>query len=361
MFKRLGVVSRILFSKPGKSAIAGAVYILSLWGFSLFLGIGTNFGDNHQYSGFITSPNWGPLYLIGLPLCLFTVSILFKLLEDAIISLDEILVPVNKTQIVFSVEYFSHFQKAWRMVIVPVAILIALGIVIGADLRGIFAPIEYFDNSTLVEKDWATVGYFVNENIPNWLYLVFNLLAFTAEGILGYIGAITILSIAYPLVLFGSFSLNKLMDENDNASFIRKYKIVWKFDDAHGRCGLHKLDRVFITYVGAIGLAILLGLVSVIKNKSAGALDTGSFIVIGGVGLLLPTSFIWIILPYWINFPSKIPSKNALPKDLKNKSLSEPKPWPLGSEKISWGFLVLVTTGWLYLMKIGWNHIFPNV
>ena len=187
------------------------------------------------------------------------------------------------------------------------------------------------------------------------------MLAFFAEGVFAYFCAITILSIAYPLYLFGQSSFDGLSTDTGKKSFISKYNLTWKYDDAHGRCGLHGLDKVFITYVGIIGVAIVLGLASVLKNKYSSGIDTGSIIIIVGVGLLLPLSFIWIILPYWIKFPSKLPAEDQLPEKLKNTSLPDPKPWPLGSEKLSWGFLAFICSGWVYLMKQGWDEIVKMV
>ena len=355
MFEKLGKLHNYWLSNPGKSALIGFLFIVFLCIFAAALGIATNFGPDGVHKGFVTSINWGPAYLIGMPLVIFSVALLFRLLNDALTSLDEILVPGDKNINRFSVVFFDYYGKAWKRYIVPASIVISIAIVLGADFTGIFAPTGYFEAT--IEKDWTSVGYTVYQDKPWVLFLIFNILAYFAEGIFGYICAITVLSIAYPLYLFGQCSFSDSPTTESKKSFIHNYTLQWKYDDAHGRCGLHKLDKVFITYVGIIGIAIILGLISVLKHKYTTGIDTGSVIIIVGVGLLLPLSFIWIILPYWIKFPSNLPPKDQLPEELKNANLPDPKPWPLGSEKVSWGFLAFISSGWVYLMKQGWDYI----
>lgn len=355
MFAHLGNLHNYWMSHPGKSAVAGFLYIAFVCVCSAVLGISTDFGPNAQYKGFLTSINWGPLYLIGMPLIIFSVAILFHLLNSALTSLDDILIPASNEISPFSGEFFAQFGSVWRKFILPISIIVSIAIVLSADFAGIFAPTGNFSSAT--EQDWASVGYKLHPQIHWAAYLTFNILAFFAEGVFAYIASITIFSLAYPLYLFAQYSISGTAESAVNKSIVSHYKLVWKYDDAQGRCGLHKLDKVFITYVAIIGASIAFAIVSVLKNINTTGFDSGSLILVVGVGLLLPLSFVWIILPYWIKFPDKLPTKDQLPAELKNINLPDPKPWPLGSETISWGILAFVSGGWIYLMKLAWDQI----
>jgi len=355
MFEKMGPLHSYWLNYPAKSALFSFLFIGFLCVYAALIGIAFNFGPNHEYQGFVNAVNWGPAFLIGMPLIVFVVALLFRLLNNALLSLDNILIANDGATQPFSIEFFEHFGKAWKYYIVPIGLFISLGIVLGADFNSIFAPLGA--TADFVEKDWTSVGYAQHLDTPSWLFLLFNILAFFAEGLFAYIGVVTIFSMAYPLYLFAKFNIGEDDKTTSSRSFINQYTLKWNYNDAHGRCGLHKLDKVFMTYVGLIGIGIVLALASVLKNKYTTGIDTGSLILIVGIGLLLPLSFVWIILPYWIKFPAKLPPEERLSTELKGLSLPDPKPWPLGSEKLSWGFLMAISAFWVYLMKHGFDYI----
>ena len=356
MRKVFGPVHSFWICYPARSAIIAFLYVAFLWIMSALLGIAVNFGPDEQYTGFISSPNWGPLYLVGLPFIVFFLALFFRLLESAILSVDNILIPQKTTLLPFSEKVFSSFRSSWKKYISPTCIALSIALVLAADFSDIFSPLGLVDSKG--EKDWTTYGYVVNESIPDTVYFVFNFLAFFAEGLLAYIGLITIACATYPLIVFIKKSVQNEFNETANSSLgeHEQYKLQWKYDDAHGRCGLHKLDKVFITYVGIIGVAVAMSAVSVLKNKYTTGIDEGSIILIIAVGFLFPLSFLWIILPYWIKFPTKLPSQQELPPELRGIALPDPKPWPLGSERIAWGFLTFVAGAWGYLVIEGVSY-----
>lgn len=342
--------------KPGRSSLIGLLFIIFLFIYSTYLGIAWNFiPEIKKHHGYISSPNWGFLYILALPLMIFLGAFFLRLLNEAIFSLDEILISQKNEKSQFSTEMFNVMQKVFYKKIVPISFVLSTVLVLWADGYDILSPSGLTKSVGI--NDWTTYGYIFYSDINYLHFLIFNLLAFFSEGVLAYIGIIILLSASYPLIFFTKHNIFSEDEDKTELSFLSKYKIYWKYNDAHGRCGLHDLDKVFITYVSIIGVAVVITLISVLKNKAAGGIDTGSILLIISIGLLYPASFFWIIFPYWINFPEQLPPKDKLPLALKNEILPEPKPWPLGSEKIGWGLLFFTTIGWGSLVITGFNYI----
>ncbi len=336
---QLGGIHTYWFKNTSKVVFILILFIFSLGIYSYFLGIAFNFGEKEEYRGFITSINWFPSLIITIPISIYLLKFFFYLLEDAIFSLDNILIPVNNNNIKFSEKLINSFISFWKMRIIPISVILTIALVLVADYYSIFS---IFYISSVSEKDWSNFGFIVYSDKNKFFYLVFNILAFFLEWILMYITSIVFFSSIYPLLVFVKSGVTK---EHRKGSILHNYKLKWKYDDPHGRCGLHKLDRVFIVYIAMIVFGLIAVFISMVANfYLLNGIDLGVLLLLVIMVLLLPASFIWIIFPYWTNFPQKLPMEEELSEEFRNKTLPDPKPWPLGDGVLIIGVLGIIGT-----------------
>jgi len=335
IIEQLGKFHTYWFKNTSKVVFILTLFTISLGIYSYFLGIAFNFGEKEEYRGFITSINWFPSLIITIPISMYLVKFFFYLLEDAIFSLDNILIPINNNNIKFSEKLINSFISFWKTRIFPISVILTIALVVIADYYSIFS---IFYISSASEKDWSNFGFIVYPNKNEFFYLAFNTLAFFLEWILLYITSIVFFSSIYPLLVFAKSGVEK---EHFKDNILYDYKLKWKYDDPHGRCGLHKLDRVFIVYIVMIVFGLIAVFISIVANSYfLNGMDLGGLLLLVIMVLLLPASFIWIIFPYWTNFPQKLPMIDKLPEEFKNKTLPDPKPWPLGD-----GVLIIKVLG----------------
>jgi hypothetical protein len=333
---------------PVRAAAFASGTFLVVAALSLLLGIGIRFQANKQtITGFLLS-HWGPTFLLATPLSAFLMGWYFRALDNAILSLDRILKPEQTDSPPFSECIADRFRYAWPAYIYPVCLFLPMLLTLIADGRDIISPLQSPVIPPSHEKDWSTLGYLAtNAWHPLW-YLIFNIAAFALQVFIAYCGFLLLLLTAYLLGLSITYGLagkplKELFVPPDTARSVQ-FKAIWDFTAPKGRCGLHMLDTVFFLYVALNFVCLGVTIVSVVVNERwKGGVDLGSVILMVGTLLFIPLSFIWILLPYYSNFPDELPA------ELKDKGFPKPTAWPWGSEKLTWGLIGLAITSWVYI------------
>ena len=343
-------------AKPMRAGLYGFIVFLGVCILSYLLDIHWQIeyqGSIHD--GFIRSINWGPLFLIVVPVCAMFAPYFLRQEQLALKSLDRILLPTNGNHFSYTEVFAARFRRAWPLIILPLSLALPIGLTVLADYPDIFAPILGTSSS---DKDWSNIGYLANDQWPDWVFLIFNMLAFGSQAFAAYCGFLVLTCTAYLMVTFTGYALShpELMREEsvarpktiEEVDFRQHFQIVWDYKDPSGRCGLHHFDKVYLFFVGVILIAVGASVVSVWYNKlfSDSGIDPGSLILAICTLFLIPMVFFWIIVPYWTKFPSALPAK------YKDQGLADPKPWPFGSEKLTLVVLGFAVSAWITLAKL---------
>jgi len=344
-------------TKPVRAAIIALLIFLCVATLSWALDIHWTVHDasGSTYKGFLRS-HWGPLFFVAMPIATLIMSLLFRALDEALVSLNRIIVPADENTPLFSVWLAQRFRIAWGLWIFPACVALPVALSLVADGSDILAPLEAANLPPSGDKDWVTLGYLQSSNSPLW-YLLFNLLAFGLQAFLGYCGFLLIFVVSFLLWIFARYGLGgrkwtqtHVLQTNSSAPI--SYTVQWDYDDDTGRCGLFLMDRVFAFYVGLIFISLGIAAWSVLANEaSVTGIDKGSAILAFCNLLLLPLAFVWILIPYWIRFPRQ------LPRNAKARGCVDPRPWPFGAEKLSWSIIGTTWVAWLYLFKKAWDGV----
>lgn len=332
------------------------------------LGIGFEFtADNgkgpQQCKGFWWPPNWGPLFLFATPLSALLMGVYFRVLDNALLSLDHIVKPDQPDSPPFSSLLADKLRYAWPTWIYPTCILCSVLLTVISDGRDIIAPLESQVIKPSKDLDWSTMGYLAKPERKEkelW-YLLFNIAAFSLQVFVAYCGFVLLLLTGYMLgfcIYYGlaGRELREVFVHPDVARSFQ-FKPVWDFNAPKGRCGLHLLDDVYFLYVALNFVCLGVSITSIVVREHwkdwKPEPHVGSVILMFGTVFFIPVSFVWILYPYYSNFPTE------LPPDLKDKA-PKPTPWPWGSEKLTWGFIGLAFTSWGYLATQTVKFLLPK-
>jgi hypothetical protein len=347
LYPAFGMIHSRWMRYPRRATIcaAGAFLIIAIT--SLFLGIGRPFQANDEtIDGILSAPNWGPLFLFATPIAANLMGWYFRALDNALLSLDHILKPVNPEWPTFSAFLTDRLRYAWPTWIFPVCVFLPIFLTIVADGRDIIAPMRSPVIPPSQEKDWSTLGYLAYTDRSPLYYLAFNIVAFGLQVFVAYCGFLLLVLTAYMLNLSINFGiagreLRELFVHPDAARTFQ-FRTQWDFRGQKGRCGLHQLDSVFFLYVALNLVCLVVAGVSVFINEGwKGGADLGSFILIGGTILWFPVSVYWIVYHYWSRFPSEA----EIPAALKGK-VPKPTPWPWASAWVTWFVVILAGALW---------------
>lgn len=371
-----GRVHRLWMIRPRRAiALATCLYVLVII-FALFLGILWPFDTRsvactaapgaavHSSSAVVTADgfiiwNWGVLYLFAMPLAALLVGNYFRVLDNALLKLDEVIKPDKPTGKQFTRFVADRLRMQWSSWIFPVALVAPIFLTIIADGRDILAPLQSAVLLPSCSKDWSTLGYSSHRQIGAIWYLYFNLMAWTMQVFLGYCGVLVLLLTTGVLGTVFRYGIGKqeFVDAflpPGAAPTSNRYHPAWKFCTA--RCGLEALDFVFLMFVGLNLFALVASAASIFVNVLIRHSATpGSAILAISSMLFVPMTCFWVFVPYFTHFPADFPSDFRPTKS----QCEKPNPWPFGSEKLSWT-LVTVTSGfWLFLLVMLVRAFFP--
>lgn len=352
--RSLGLIHTRWLLKPKRAALLAFLWYLAVVIVANFLDIFWTFHDKagREIVGFANS-HWGPLFLFAMPTMALLVGYYLRALENALQSIDDVVVPVaQETSRPFSEFISGRLRFAWTAWIFPLAIAAPIILTIMADGRDIIAPLQSPAIHPSNERDWATLGYLVHPGRSLW-YLLFNLFAWSMQIFLTYCALLLLTLTTFLLgVVFryglGGRKVAELLMPPSEEQLPDKYTPRW--DCTKRRCGLEDLDWIFGFFMIIIICFLLICSVSILANANLkkGA-DLGSAILAFGAVFLLPIAVLWIFQPYFTNFPKELAS------ELKGKpGYVEPNPWPFGSEKVAWG---AVGTAWALWGFLAWTVI----
>jgi hypothetical protein len=356
--RALGLVHTRWLLKPKKAALIAALWYLTVVIAANVLGIfGTFKGPaGRELTGFANS-HWGPLFLFAMPATALLVGYYIRALENALQSIDEVVVPLSpETSRPFSDFVSGRLRYAWMSWIFPVALAAPILLTILADGRDILAPLQSPALPLSAERDWSTDGYRLHPDRALW-YLLFNLAAWSMQIFVSYCAFLFLLLTTFVLgVVFryglGGKQVAELFVPPSVEKLPDKYGPRW--DCTKRRCGLENLDMIFGFFVAIVIFILLVCSISILSNVylKKGA-DLGSAILAFGMVFMLPIAVLWIFQPYFTNFPKELPA------ELKGKpEYVEPNPWPFGSEKIAWGIIGVAWALWGFLAWTVVRYIF---
>lgn len=315
-------VHQVWMKYPGRAAIASVTWYFVVLIESFITGRMIDYKSvNGIAHGFLTSFNWGGLYLFAMPTATLLLSALFRALSNSLITLDKIIIGTAPEEGNFSDHLKKKLNKYWLRLIVPVSALLSIALTICADGIDIFSPLT--GNSSKV-LDWS------NQN-PS---LAFNTLAWSMQIYLIYCALVALILVSYAFYLVFVDGLDgdgphKWFRFPNASQHSVTWKVTWDFTDS--RCGLRAIDAIFMTFT-FISMAILVfSAVSILWNTyNLGGPDNGSLILAIFSSLLFPLLLLFIYFPYFSNFPKQLPTNlEGKPK------YQKPSPWPFGSEKFA--------------------------
>jgi hypothetical protein len=293
--------------------------------------------------------NWGVLYSFSMPLAAFLMALYFRALDDALLSLDDIIKPSEGSQKAFTTFLEERLRTQWSSAIFPISLGLSVLLTLAADGRDIIAPIQSGVILPSCTRDWSNVGYTLS-SIPAPWYFGFNCLAFSLQVFLGYCGILLLVltGVVFSNVFkygLGSRLIIEAFRTPGSEPPPPKYYPDWIWCNV--RCGLEHLDLVFAMFTGLSLFALVASATSIFVNVYLRHHPTpGSIVLALGTMFFIPWSAFWIFVPYFSNFPK------SLPADFKptKSTCDPPNPWPFGNEKLSW-ILITITTGfWLFLL-----------
>lgn len=308
--------------------------------------------------------NWGFLYSFALPLAVSLMGLYFRVFDYALLSLDNVIKPekqsnektndgraiqVEDANKPFTVFLAERTRTLWSSIIFPISLALSLILTVVADGRDIVAPLQSRIIWPTCTRDWSTVGFTVtNASAQSW-YFAFNCAAFLMQAFLGYCGILLLIMTG---VVFGQVFTYGLGRRDILESFREpgtqklpaRYTPVWVW--CHERCGLEKLDTVFLIFTGLSFFALVASAMSIFVNiYERHRVTHGSVVLAIGTMFLIPWSVFWVFVPYFTNFPKQLPT-DFVPT---TNPCNPPNPWPFGSEKMTWVLIVITSTFWFAL------------
>jgi hypothetical protein len=309
--------------------------------------------------------NWGFLYSFAMPLAVSVMGLYFRAFDSALLSLDNVIKPEKPPKQEtkegpgietedgatkpFTVFLADRIRTLWSSVIFPISLALSLILTVVADGHDILAPLESQLIWPTCTRDWSTVGFTVpNASAQGW-YFAFNCAAFLMQAFLGYCG---ILLLTMTGVVFGQVFTYGLGRRDILETFRQpgtqklpvRYTPVWVW--CYERCGLEKLDTVFLIFTGLSFLALVASAMSIFVNVYGRHHVThGSVVLAIGTMFFIPWSVFWVFVPYFTNFPRQLPT-DFLPT---RTPCDPPNPWPFGSQKMTWILIVITSTFWFAL------------
>jgi hypothetical protein len=307
--------------------------------------------------------NWGILYLFAMPLAAFLMGNYFRLLDNALLTLDDVIKPAgppDEPKERFTQFLVERIRLQWSSWIFPLSLVAPILLAAIADGRDILAPLQSKAMLPSCSLDWSVVGYTTPGHVATLWYLAFNLAAWVMQVFLGYCGVLVLALTGGVLgtvfryglgdrVIIDAFRPPAALPAPD------RYRPEWQYCKA--RCGLEALDVVFMLFVGLNLFALVASAISIFVNVfwRSGA-TPGSFMLALGTMFFIPLSFFWVFVPYFSHFPEDFP-KDFVPR---NTDCVKPNPWPFKSEKLSWTIIVITAGFWLFLLVVILRSLFPG-
>jgi hypothetical protein len=295
--------------------------------------------------------NWGFLYSFSMPLAAFMMGHYFRALDNGLLSLDGVIKPSDGSAKSFTAFLAERVQLQWSSIVFPISLVFALVLTVFADGRDIIAPLQSNVILPSCTRDWSSVGY-TQGIFPALWYFAFNCAAFAMQAFLGYCG---ILVLSLTAVTFGTVFRFGLGSRAIVDSFRapgtepppERYRPDWVWCDT--RCGLGALDIVFLLFTGLSLFALVASAASIFVNVYLRHHATpGSVVLAVGTMFFIPWSAFWIFIPYFSNFPKKLPPDFEPPPT--REICDTPDPWPFGSERLSWTLIAITVLFWLSLL-----------
>jgi hypothetical protein len=310
-----------------------------------------------------TVANWGILYFFGMPLCAFLMGYYLRLLDNALLTLDDVIKPAGSGE--EQRESFTQFlvqriRLHWSSWVFPLSLAAPIILALVADGRDIIAPLQSQGLPPSCSSDWSVVGYMTSGHPAALWYLAFNLAAWAMQVFLGYCGVLVLALTGAVLGTVFRYGLGgqRVVDAFRPPAALPvpdRYYPDWKY--CLPRCGLDALDIVFLTFVGLNLFALVTSATSIFVNVYwRGGPTPGSFILAIGTMFFIPLSVFCVFVPYFGHFPEDFP-KNFVPPC---NPCEKPNPWPLKSEKISWFLIGVTTSFWLALLYVILKAVFPG-
>jgi hypothetical protein len=129
--------------------------------------------------------NWGILYSFSLPLAAFLMAYYFRTLDQALLSLDDVIKPAGSSKKPFTEFLTERVRAQWSSTIFPISFALAVILTLVADGHDIVAPLQSSVIWPTCTRDWSTVGYTQGFFAPIW-YFVFNCAAFSMQAFLAF-------------------------------------------------------------------------------------------------------------------------------------------------------------------------------
>jgi hypothetical protein len=320
--------------------------------------------------------NWGFLYSFALPLAVAVMGLYFRALDRALLSLDDVIKPQKaatrdagtetkqdsreEQTKRFTLFLTDRIRVLWPSVVFPVSLALSLLLTVVADGHDIVAPLQARLIWPTCTRDWSTVGFTTPNAAGQGWYFVFNCAAFLMQAFLGYCG---ILVLTLTGTVFGQVFTYGLGRRDIIETFRQpgspqspvRYapEWIWCFE----RCGLEKLDNVFLAFTGLSFFALVASATSIFVNVYGRHHVThGSVILAIGTMFFIPWSAFWVFIPYFTNFPRDFPP-NFVPT---RTPCVKPNPWPFGGEKMTWVLIAITSGFWVTLFLSLIKGLFGN-
>jgi hypothetical protein len=359
----LGTVHRNWLLHPGRAAIFALAWALGVLVAAMILGIfwSFNWTGPKPAVGFANS-QWGLLFVLGMPGVTLLMGEYFRVLDNALQTLDRVVKPVvdGPAAKPFSSFLADRFRLEWATWIFPVSLATPVVFTIIADGRDIIAPLQSAVIRPSGEIDWSTVGYLSPSHPSPLYYFGFNLAAWMMQIFLGYCGMLlitltgTVLGTVFRYGLAGA-RVTVLFQAPGAVATPEHYRPDWDYKQP--RLGLDGLDWLFLFFVGLNLVALVVCAISIIVNVHfKNGADVGSAILAVASMVLLPLATFWVFMPYFSNFP------DDLPEDCRNKpEYRKPSPWPFASEKLTWTLITITGAFWVFLLYQVLNSVVPDL
>lgn len=310
-----------------------------------------------------TVANWGILYLFAMPLAAFLMGSYFRLLDNALLTLDDVIKPAGSgedTKESFTQFLVERIRLQWSSWIFPLSFAAPIVLAVVADGRDILAPVQSQVIPPSCALDWSVVGYTTPGHPAALWYLAFNFAAWTMQVFLGYCGVLALALTGGVLGTVFRYGLGgqRVVDAFRPPAALPvpdRYCPDWKF--CLPRCGLESLDFVFMMFVGLNLFALVASATSIFVNVFwRGGATPGSFILAVGTMFFIPLSVFCVFVPYFGHFPEDFP-KGFVPDP---DHCDKPNPWPFKSEKITWALIGFTTSVWVVLLGVILKSLFPG-
>lgn len=347
----LGRLHRTWMYHPFRVAACAALWYISVLALGGALDVLSSFTvDGQSVPGFWRSPNWGPLYLLLMPLAAAGTGYYLRFMENGLSDIDDLVKPISVGGRSFSEFLCARLRRAWPLWLLPAAAATPLVLTLFADGTDIIAPLQTPVRALAPSDavDWATFGYRSNPGVGAQWFLLFNFLAWGMQVFCGYCGVLVFALTTYVLGLVFSHGLagreiTQMFQEPGREPLVEYFYPDWKY--CRRRLGLERLDNVFLFFVGMTLIAFSASAISILVNLSRKGPTAGSVILLFGTVLYLPSILFWVFHPYFNSFPRKLPQGTE-----PSSTCEQPDPWPFGSRILSWAAVGLLGALWVALL-----------